>query len=414
MRFDLASAVRRALASARRTWAAASLSACSVSRATSCPLASAGVLPESEASSAVISSRCPATSRANAERALASSSVRNLSSLAASRLSRSRVASCSSRSSSRAARRVLSASCERASSRMSATSSRAWRRAASASRRATHTSSSATRHAMRSPVMSAIDPRPSTLSDGMAPPSRHEQPQCADVRSTLGAIVPRDTFRTQYLACDTRGERRVVTLSSEHAHESTQSDLVLEAAHRAQALAHESFRKLLVALGLLVGEVREGRLSDRLVDTGAPQLEGERPGCEPPGRPPRRDEHPRVRGIVEQPDFCKAIEHTLGDPGLDPLAGESLTELVATARGSIERSQGDRPRHLVGIRLGIVCRRSRARRLRDVPHRAQKSTGGSAGWSTWAPMPSFSLIFFSISAARSGLSRKKVREFSLP
>ncbi len=38
----------------------------------------------------------------------------------------------------------------------------------------------------------------------------------------------------------------------------------------------------------------------------------------------------------------------------------------------------------------------------------------SAGLSTWGPMPSFSRIFFSISLARSGLSRRKVRAFSLP
>jgi len=49
---------------------------------------------------------------------------------------------------------------------------------------------------------------------------------------------------------------------------------------------------------------------------------------------------------------------------------------------------------------------------------AQKSTGtsatGSAGLSTCGPMPSFSLIFFSISSARSGLSLRKLRAFSLP
>jgi hypothetical protein len=46
----------------------------------------------------------------------------------------------------------------------------------------------------------------------------------------------------------------------------------------------------------------------------------------------------------------------------------------------------------------------------------QKSTGAGSGASslTRAPMPSFSLIFFSISLARSGLSRRKLRTFSLP
>jgi hypothetical protein len=48
---------------------------------------------------------------------------------------------------------------------------------------------------------------------------------------------------------------------------------------------------------------------------------------------------------------------------------------------------------------------------------AQKSTGagsGSASASSWAPMPSFSLIFFSTSAATSGFSRMNLRAFSLP
>jgi hypothetical protein len=50
----------------------------------------------------------------------------------------------------------------------------------------------------------------------------------------------------------------------------------------------------------------------------------------------------------------------------------------------------------------------------------QKSTStsavaaASAGWSSVGPMPIFSLIFFSSSLARSGLSRKKFRAFSRP
>ncbi len=52
-----------------------------------------------------------------------------------------------------------------------------------------------------------------------------------------------------------------------------------------------------------------------------------------------------------------------------------------------------------------------------VPRHGQKLTGTSetsAGWSTRGPTPSFSLTFFSISSARSGLSLRKVRAFSLP
>jgi hypothetical protein len=42
------------------------------------------------------------------------------------------------------------------------------------------------------------------------------------------------------------------------------------------------------------------------------------------------------------------------------------------------------------------------------------NAAASAGTSTRGPMLSFSLIFFSSSSARSGLSRRKAREFSLP
>src|SRR5690606_35083683 len=44
----------------------------------------------------------------------------------------------------------------------------------------------------------------------------------------------------------------------------------------------------------------------------------------------------------------------------------------------------------------------------------QKSTGGSTTVSICGPTPSFSLIFFSISSARSGLSLRNLRAFSLP
>ena len=99
----------------------------------------------------------------------------------------------------------------------------------------------------------------------------------------------------------------------------------------------------------------------------------------------------------------------------------------------VRRAAGDlRPRPGVlgpgpgGLRgVGTVPRGQRRRQMwaeeRCRPQRIdQKSTStsavaaSSAGWSTVAPMPIFSLIFFSSSLARSGLSRRKFRAFSRP
>ena len=114
-------------------------------------------------------------------------------------------------------------------------------------------------------------------------------------------------------------------------------------------------------------------------------------------------------------------------------ATSSGTSLRAIASASCARLRGERVRSRSAIARatdswsgsascaaapvegGSVPNRPR-RRVPLVIRAAQKSTAGtaSAGASTRAPMPSFSLIFLSSSMARSGLSRRKLRAFSLP
>ena len=59
-------------------------------------------------------------------------------------------------------------------------------------------------------------------------------------------------------------------------------------------------------------------------------------------------------------------------------------------------------------------RRCRPQRIDQKSTSTSAVAASSAGWSSVAPMPIFSLIFFSSSLARSGLSRRKFRAFSRP
>jgi len=170
-------------------------------------------------------------------------------------------------------------------------------------------------------------------------------------------------------------------------------------------------------------------------DAPRPQLVLECPTGQPAPGVARFDPHAGVLRVVQQSDLLEPVEQALGHPLRHAPAGQVLTELCpGLGRGS-ELAQRDRPgdRHGVGVR-GEVGRRSGSGRLGPSPgappwrsrHRyGQKSTGAlafalasvrtsTAGASTRGPIPSFSLIFFSNSLARSGLSRRKARAFSLP
>ena len=109
---------------------------------------------------------------------------------------------------------------------------------------------------------------------------------------------------------------------------------------------------------------------------------------------------------------------------------ESRRQLGAAAGALGQQPQADGARHrfgiagmLLGISRNVAGGTGVVGSAGGTPAGArhdQKSTGAGSGSigvpesSTRAPMPSFSLMRFSISSARSGLSRRNVRTFSLP
>src|SRR3954466_201333 len=138
-----------------------------------------------------------------------------------------------------------------------------------------------------------------------------------------------------------------------------------------------------------------------------------------------------VRPIVDQVDVTEPLENALGDVVRDSPLAQSLGQLAPASGCCGQQVEADRACDGLRIRVDLVVANAggadeRVSRGPDVPH-GQKSTGtastGSsvsspgadvAGSSTRAPMPSFSLTFFSISSARSGLSRRNARAFSFP
>jgi hypothetical protein len=129
----------------------------------------------------------------------------------------------------------------------------------------------------------------------------------------------------------------------------------------------------------------------------------------------------RDRGVIDQANLGKAIEHCAGRVVRHPLATQRCRQLGSSPLpiGEQPKADGARDRHRVAGQ--VVLYSILGQRRHDACwHDNQKSTGAGSGWmgaptsSNWAPMPSFSLIFFSISSARSGLSRRKPRTFSLP
>src|SRR3954467_7164200 len=149
---------------------------------------------------------------------------------------------------------------------------------------------------------------------------------------------------------------------------------------------------------------------------------------------PRLHKRFGVRRIVDQVDVTEPLEDALGDVVRDSPLAQSLGQLAPAARCRSQQVEADRARDGLRIRLDLVVNLvvdegacEGVSRSPGVAHGGQKSTGtastGSsvsspgaivAGSSTCAPMPSFSLIFFSISSARSGLSRRNARAFSFP
>ena len=247
---------------------------------------------------------------------------------------------------------------------------------------------------------------------------------------------------------------------------------VVDPRHRPQLGAHQRPGR-----GLLVGRVDlvERLAGDLVVDPLAVQLLGQRPLGEPPagpgaGRPAGRDPGPGERLVVDQPDLLEPVEEPGGDvvrarswrpacrrapcgcaPGRSagragscgpPPPGRRRGPAAVVSSGVAVRpvpgrrawsTRPPRPRRHRASRA-VACPREGHQRVRcaidravvepsrpaTVEPAAQKestpigSSESGASWSTCGPTPSFSRIFFSSSLARSGLSLRNLREFSLP
>ena len=148
-----------------------------------------------------------------------------------------------------------------------------------------------------------------------------------------------------------------------------------------------------------------------------------------PARPPRtgRAAGPRPRRAL----LAASLSASSAAARARPVSWSSRI-LRATASGSASgprrpgrrrsgAAAGGRP-HAPGPGVDPERRRRPARRsaigCRDSEvidtDRLVRQVVGGGRWSTCGPTPSFSRIFFSSSLARSGLSRRKVRAFSLP
>lgn len=128
--------------------------------------------------------------------------------------------------------------------------------------------------------------------------------------------------------------------------------------------------------------------------------------------------------VVDEPDLGEAVEQPVGDLGRDVALGERPGQLGPAARPVGEPAQQDLPGDVLGVLGRVVagvCRLGPPA-LAGAPGQKSTSLGSAAaaagsataGSSTRGPTPYFSLTRFSISSARSGLSRRNARAFSLP
>ena len=196
---------------------------------------------------------------------------------------------------------------------------------------------------------------------------------------------------------------------------------------------------------LVVGvDLVERLAGDLVVDALAAQLLGQRPPGQALARlAARRSRHRANASSSISPTSSNRSSSRVAIVVGDVLLGQLVGQLVAAAGLAGQLVEQDLAGHRLGVRLGpsgprrpvagrrrVAARRwprrraSRPSRPRPPPPRRrardQKSStpiGSSdarAGLSTVGPTPSFSRIFFSSSLARSGLSLRKERAFSLP
>ena len=217
--------------------------------------------------------------------------------------------------------------------------------------------------------------------------------------------------------------RRRISASSEQTEESPGLHAGLQSTQRGQFARHERRRGCLLAGGVDRRQCCPDRV---LVDAAPPQLAGHRPRGQPALMVLRLRIVLRGHDIVDQAYIDEPVQNLIDCLVRHAFAAQRGRQFGPGPRSLGEQSQAngasDRCRIIRQIRWlpGLRRRPALARRHERCGHDDQKSTGAGSGWigapasSNWAPMPSFSLIFFSISSARSGLSRRKLRTFSLP
>lgn len=118
----------------------------------------------------------------------------------------------------------------------------------------------------------------------------------------------------------------------------------------------------------------------------------------------------RERSVVDVPDGLVPVEDAFGDLGIDPPPPQQFRQLVTGSRGLGEGTKHDEGSDALGVGLvGLIGQGSR----RGV-HQASTACTGRSMTSAVTPIPMWLRMRSSISVARSGLSFRKVRAFSLP
>ncbi len=238
----------------------------------------------------------------------------------------------------------------------------------------------------------------------------------ADPRCLAEHIPARlDGYRLRQRLLDDRvGQARWVALAREHANQPSRRDVGGKSCQPTGAATHQLPRGLSLGVRIEAGNGGGHRL---LSHPPLGELLAERPTGQPAA--PMPGGHPRLGEclVVDQPDVGEPFQDDFGSLIRHSLAMQRRGQLSPRSGRAVEQSKADQPRHGFGVAGGILG-------IATVPRSGgpQKSTftglgpglDGSLSESSFGPMPSFSLSFFSISSARSGLSRRNARTFSLP
>ena len=195
---------------------------------------------------------------------------------------------------------------------------------------------------------------------------------------------------------------------------------------------------------VLVVDLVEDLAGDLVVDPLAAQLLGQRAAGQPATGLALRHPLAGEGGVVDQADLLEPVEQPGGDVVRHVAAGQLVGQLRAGAGPPGQLVEQDLAGHRLRVGVGagvetlarlsclrsrpplrgpcsavtpvdrVTAIRSRCRRGQYPARRREARSPARQAASTAGPMPSFSRIRFSSSLARSGLSRRKVRAFSLP